>query len=253
MRFSSGVTWKCFYFIKHMREGFFAFTKWAEEEKALRWRFRERRALAAWWGRRREPRGAQCWRSRASSVSVGREDATRAEGQAESGQRWRRPSARPASPAPLWQLLGSALAWSLTPRNRRGSPGEARGRRSGRSVHGPPPAPRSSSLILLRVFTPRTLVRPSPGRHGPAELESRHIVSSNQEFNIEWESVFVPVYWRRASGSLRLVQTSACGQRRGLRMEYASRPAVCCSGLLPPPMLCGDCPPPDLVFYIPIY
>lgn len=95
----------------------------------------------------------------------------------------------------------------------------------------PPPAPRSSSLILLRVFTPRTLVRPSPGRHGPAELESRHIVSSNQEFNIEWESVFVPVYWRRASGSLRLVQTSACGQRRGLRMEYASRPAVCRSGL----------------------
>lgn len=45
LRFNSGITWKCFYFIKHMREGFFAFTEQAEEEKALRWPFRERCAL----------------------------------------------------------------------------------------------------------------------------------------------------------------------------------------------------------------
>lgn len=252
MRFSSGVTWKCFYFIKHMREGFFAFTEWAEEEKALRWRFRERRALAAWWGRRREPRGAQCWRSRASSAWGARTPRELKDGRS-------RGSAGAALPRdqPPPRPCGSSCDRRLRGLSHLGTGGEAQVKHAAEGADAlctaPPPAPRSSSLILLRVFTPRTLVRPSPGRHGPAELESRHIVSSNQEFNIEWGSVFVPVYWRRASGSLRLVQTSACGQRRGLRMEYASRPAVCRSGLLPPPMLCGDCPPPDLVFYIPIY
>lgn len=139
--------------------------------------------------------------------------------------------------APVAALLTGICTVSYT------SEQEGKPRRSRRSVH---LLSLSRNLILLRVFILRKLVRPSPDRHGPAELELRHILSSSQELNIEWESVFVPVYWRMASCSLLLVQTSACGRRRGLRMEYTSRPAVRRSGLLPLSMLCS---PPDLVFY----
>lgn len=91
--------------------------------------------------------------------------------------------------------------------------------------------PRPSNLILLRVRSDSagaTLSRQT--------CASRAGVAAYRELLPGvWESVFVPGYWRMASGPLLLVQTPACGQRRGPENEYTSRPAVCRSGLSPLP------------------
>lgn len=76
-----------------------------------------------------------------------------------------------------------------------------------------------------------------------APEDLRHVVNSSQKFNIEWESVSVPVYWGMASCSLLIVQTSLYGQKRSLRMQYMSRPPICSSGLLSGAVFCDECFP----------